>query len=407
MRLIGDRRLIGSFAAGHRPIIRDVVRLRPLAPPSSPKRRSAWADRGARVLAGLGLLLLVVAAPAMRDGAGFGFDFACYYDAAARFVAGEGLYLARTLEGPFIHGGPGTYVYAPPLAVALAPFTLWSFPDATMVWFAARVALLALAIALMPVRATIRFATFGLMALSASLLSDLALGNVNVLLLLGVVCGWRWLDRPVGAVALAVTMAVRPQLAVIVAWWLLRRRWRLVAWATAGGAAVLVATLPLVGIGAYTDFLRLLRNIQIAGAPHNASLDALARGAGLAEPLAAAAFLAGVMAALGAVLASRRLDTEAAYVVVTSASLLLTPLLWPHYLVVLALPAAFLAERGRPWGLALPLLTWLPLPALPFTALLAILAPFIVPRRPETEASLAERPDHGRGERQPVADLRP
>ena len=382
-------------------------RLRSLVPPSSPTDRSVWAGRSARVLAGLGLLLLVVAAPAMRGGAGFGFDFACYYDAAARFVAGEGLYLARTLEGPFIHGGPGTYVYAPPLAVALVPFTVWSFPDATMVWFAARVVLLALAIALMPVRATIRFATFGFMALSASLLSDLSLGNVNVPLLLGVVIGWRWLDRPVGAVALAATMTVRPQLAVIVAWWLLRRRWRLVALATTTGAAVLVATLPLVGIGAYTDFLRLLRNIRLTGAPHNVSLDALARSAGLAEPLATAAFLAGAMVAIGAVVASRRLDTEAAFVVVTSASLLLTPLLWPHYLVVLALPAAFLAERGRSWGLALPLLTWLPLPALPFIALLAMLAPFLVPRRSPTAASLTERPDHGRGERQPVADLRP
>jgi len=384
-----------------------VERLRSLVPPSSPTDRSVWAGRSARVLAGLGLLLLVVAAPAMRGGAGFGFDFACYYDAAARFVAGEGLYLARTLEGPFIHGGPGTYVYAPPLAVALVPFTVWSFPDATMVWFAARVVLLALAIALMPVRATIRFATFGFMALSASLLSDLSLGNVNVPLLLGVVIGWRWLDRPVGAAALVATMTVRPQLAVIVAWWLLRRRWRLVAWATTTGAAVLVATLPVVGIGAYADFLRLLRNIQIAGAPHNASLDALARGAGLAEPIAMAAFLAGAMVALGTVVASRRLDTEAAYVVVTSASLLLTPLLWPHYLVVLALPAAFLAERGRSWWLALPLLTWLPLPALPFIALLAMLVPFLVPRRSPTAASLTERPDHGRGERQPVADLRP
>jgi len=42
--------------------------------------------------------------------------------------------------------------------------------------------------------AAIRFATFGVVALSASLLSDLSLGNVNVPLLLGVVIGWRWLD---------------------------------------------------------------------------------------------------------------------------------------------------------------------------------------------------------------------
>ncbi|MEP7361094.1 MAG: hypothetical protein ABI744_05885, partial [Chloroflexota bacterium] len=42
-------------------------------------------------------------------------------------------------------------------------------------------------------------------------------------------------------------------------------------------------------------------------------------------------------------------------------------------------PAAFLAARGRPWGLALPLLAWLPQPALPLVALAGLLLPFLAP----------------------------
>ena len=61
------------------------------------------------------------------------------------------------------------------------------------------------------------------------------------------------------------------------------------------------------------------------------------------------------------------------------ATLLLSPLLWDHYLTNLLVPAAFLAARGRPWGLALPLLCWAP-------TILVALAPST---KPWAEALLA------------------
>jgi hypothetical protein len=54
------------------------------------------------------------------------------------------------------------------------------------------------------------------------------------------------------------------------------------------------------------------------------------------------------------------------------------------------LPAAFLAQRGRMWGLGLPLLAWLPNELLPLLAIAATLVPFVV-RRPG-EASPWARP---------------
>ncbi len=44
---------------------------------------------------------------------------------------------------------------------------------------------------------------------------------------------------------------------------------------------------------------------------------------------------------------------------------------------MLVLPAAFLAARGHPWGLILPLLTWLPGPALPFVVIASVYLPFL------------------------------
>ena len=60
-----------------------------------------------------------------------------------------------------------------------------------------------------------------------------------------------------------------------------------------------------------------------------------------------------------------------------SATLLISPLLWSYYLVLLLLPSAFLASRGRVWALGLPLLGWLPEPLLPFVAIAGALLPFL------------------------------
>ncbi len=85
------------------------------------------------------------------------------------------------------------------------------------------------------------------------------------------------------------------------------------------------------------------------------------------------------------VVASRR-DASAGYVATVGASLLLAPLLWAHYLAGLLLPAALLADRGRRWGLLLPLLGWLPEPLLPLVALAGALLPLLV-ARPSARAS--------------------
>ncbi len=106
--------------------------------------------------------------------------------------------------------------------------------------------------------------------------------------------------------------------------------------------------------------------------------------------------LGGYAVAVGAVLLSLRRDRELGFVVAATGSLLLSPLMWDHYLTMLVLPAAFLAARGRPWGLALPLLSWLPPVAVPFAVIAGVLLPFAA-RDPEpseggaTASSSAER----------------
>jgi len=332
---------------------------------------------GLAVCAGL---FLIVALNTFLHTSGWGFDFEAYFLAAERLARGDGIYQPWTLAAPFRPGNYGLYLYAPPLAVATLPFTMLSLPTATLLWFVVRAGLLALACAVMPVRPTIRLLAFAVAAVTSPVLVDLNLGNVSVLVLALLVIVWRWLDRPAGSIALAVAMSLRPTLGLLLVWWLLRRLWRPVLWTLLAGLVIVLITLPIAGLQGYLDFVTVLRNVsEVTGVANNLDLGSTVLRLRFAPILATAMLFAGYAVAIGAMLYSLRRDREVSFMVTVGASLLLAPLLWDHYLAGLLLPAAFLAQRGRPWALALPLLAWLPQPFLPFLAVAATLLPLLAP----------------------------
>jgi hypothetical protein len=67
--------------------------------------------------------------------------------------------------------------------------------------------------------------------------------------------------------------------------------------------------------------------------------------------------------------------------VTLGASFLTAPLMWEHYLTLVMLTGAFLAARGRPWGLLMLPATWLPDYLLAFVAIAAMLLPFLARER--------------------------
>ena len=167
-------------------------------------------------------------------------------------------------------------------------------------------------------------------------------------------------------------------LGVILVWQLLRRQWRAVVWTIAAGLALIVVTLPFVGLEGYTDYLRVLRNLTgVSGVEFNYDASSTALTLGATETVASVALLAGYAIAIGAIVFSLRRDREVGFMVTVTASLLLSPLLWDHYLAMLVLPAAFLAQRGRAWALLLPLAAWLPPVAFPAVVVAATLLPFL------------------------------
>lgn len=346
------------------------------------RARGEWAHRQALWLAVLGTIFMVVTMAVLIGAPGWGYDFEAYYLAALRLARGDGIYQPWTLAEPFRPGPYGLYLYAPPLAVAVLPFTALSLPIATIVWVGLRIALLALACRLMPVSATVRWRTFAAASFSAATVSDLHLGNVSVLVAVLSVLVWRWLDRPAGSISLAVCMSIRPTMGLMLIWMLLRRAWRPVVWTLLAGGLLIAATIPLVGEQGYRDFFRVLRHVSdVTGVPNNLDLGSTVLRLGLGPTIASLALYLGYAVGIGALLFSLRRDREVGYVVTIGATMLLAPLLWDHYLASLIIPAAFLADRGRPWGVALPLLTWLPPPFLPLVVLASTLLPLLARQR--------------------------
>jgi hypothetical protein len=337
-----------------------------------------------------GLAILLIAATRFIGSPGFSYDFAAYDLAARRLGAGSPLYPAGVAEAYNSGAYANLYLYAPPLAVALMPASLLTPAAAALAWLWLRVVVLIAGCAILPISVPARVATLGVAGLSFPVLFDLNLGNLSIVLFALSAVIWRFRERPAGSLALAAILAVRYSFAIVLVSWLLQRAFRPLAWAIAAGLVIAVVTLPIVGIGGWIDYLTILTGLRdISTGPHNITLADTFAAVGLPmggmRPFLVAATIA--LSLLVTAYAARTRDAETALVVALTASMLFAPFLHPHYLVQLLIPAAFLTSRGHWWGLALPLLGWLPGEFLPVVATVGIVAPLVAGHTPESEAA--------------------
>lgn len=338
---------------------------------------------GPVVAAAVGALVLAMAVFVFVGSRGFGYDFAAYDDAARRLVVGVSVFLPDTAARYAAGAYEGLYLYPPQLAIALIPLTVVDPAGATMAWLLIRLGLLAAGCALLPVARPTRLLTFAVACVSYPVLFDLNLGNVSVVVFALTALAWRTSKAPVGPFAHAALIAIRFPFGIFFAQWLVQRRWRAIGWTLGAGLLLVLLSLPIVGVATYVDYVAILRGLpDITTGEHNLSLKTTALAVGVPAALASATVPIGYLAGLAAVVfAARRRDEDVAFAVTAVATLLVSPFIHPHYLVMLLVPAALLADRGRYWALALPLLGWLPDPLLPLAAPLAIALLLAVPPR--------------------------
>jgi hypothetical protein len=326
------------------------------------------------VVAAIGGLVLILASTMFVNSEGFGYDYLAYHDAARRIMAGEPLYLPGTADA-FSQGRyEGLYLYPPQLALLLTPFATMGDSAATLAWMVLRLALLVGTCLVLPISWRARLATLGVAGVSFPVLMDLNIGNVSIVVLALCAVAWRWMDTPGAAIAHALLAVFRFPFLIFGLSWLAQRRFRLLVWTIACGIGFTLIVVPILGFGVYAEYFEILGGLRgFSSGPHNFSFESVAIGLGLPEVIGRLALMAGYAIGIAsAIFASMRRDDSTAFVVTAVATLLISPFIHPHYLVLLLVPAAWLMDRGHWWGLVLPLLGWLPDPALPFTGLLAI-----------------------------------
>jgi len=194
---------------------------------------------------------------------------------------------------------------------------------------------------------------------SAFMITGLQLGALSPLLFAGAVFLWRLRERPFGLALLAApVVASKLFLAPLLLWLLLARRYRALAYASAATLALLALSFALGPIGPI-KYLQLLSALGAHESRAGFGLIGALMNAGLAPAVAEASALTLTLALLiGACVHCRRTDDErVAFCAGIVASLLLTPVLWSHYLVLL--PATLIALRApRRWLITLALASW-------------------------------------------------
>ena len=278
-------------------------------------------------------------------------DFGIFREAALAVLHGRSPYVIPTV-GAFAHFDK--FVYPPIAALLFAPFAALPSGPARVLMFLAGLAAVLAALRLLRVE---DWRCYSVAIVSAPAINSLALGALTSFLLLGAAFAWRCRNNPaVAAIATALTAVLKLFLWPLGVWLLATRRWRAAAICVGTGLILVLGGWAVIGFAGLSSYPTLVHLLEQVEAPVSYSVVALL---GLSGGAATAATVALSLAAVLAVgFAARTPDGDRrAFAVAVLASLVATPLLWLHYLLLLFLPIAL--YRPRLSGLwFLPLLLW-------------------------------------------------
>jgi alpha-1,2-mannosyltransferase len=285
----------------------------------------------------------------------FALDFHnAFWPAANAVLHGNSPYPAA--GDPLLAAG-GAYVYPPAAAILMAPLALLPHGVADVVMW---VTVLLAGLAILRVAGVRDWRCYGALVLGFPFVNAVQTANVSMLLALGVALAWRYRDRRVAAavliaLAVAAKMFVWPLLV-----WLLFTRWRTSLLAGAVTAAISVASWAIVGFGEIPRFLHDLGAVNGFEQDRAYTVYGLAVHIGVSSAVAHAAMTAAGLGLLvaAALVARRPAGDWRSFVLAIAASLVLSPIVWQHYLMLLIVPLAFARPRlDRYW--LLPVAIWL------------------------------------------------
>jgi hypothetical protein len=294
-----------------------------------------------------------------------------------------------------------SFITPPPLAVLGAPLSLLSFVPAIVVFnVLCVVALLATMWLLDAWRPAFVLAVLA----SFPFVASICMGQPDALFALGCAVAWRWRDKPVGAVAVAVIIAAKLLAWPLILWFLVTRRLRQAAIASLAALVLLGGSWALVGFGGLASYPRLLSADATAfGAGSHSILTGLVR-LGMSLHLAMAFTVPLAIGAAALVVWGGRRTDLAWFTAALALGILASPVVWQHYLLLLFVPLAVSGHRDDPFAWALILALWLSPVEPPPTAAQAWLVPVVATALAVRVARLA---GHRPADTETVVQVRP
>jgi alpha-1,2-mannosyltransferase len=257
------------------------------------------------------------------------------------------------------HGhSPYPFVYPAPAAVMMAPLGVLPWRVAVAVFFLLALAAVVLTLRILGVR---DWRCYGACLVALPTVSAIGIGTLSPFLALAVACAWRWRDRRVVvAAALAAVVVTKLFLWPLFVWLLATRRIRSAALGVVAVAGTALAAWAVIGFAGFSSYPRHLGGIASMEQYKSYSTVAFVHAFGLSGGLARVVTAAVALAALAAVvLLARRPDGDfASFTAAIGAALLISPIVWIHYLVLLYVPIAVARRRLSALWLA-PLALWI------------------------------------------------
>ena len=320
-------------------------------------------DRVRRLTRFAGGWLLVVAAVVLtamllwRTAEGHGLtqltDFRIFRSAGEAVMSGASPYPQPTVDAM---RGQSVFVYPAPAAALFTALAAAPFTVSWVIWLAGMCGAMLLALRLAGVRDPRVLACW---FLAPAMAQTFVIGSLAPLLALCAVLVWRYRDRVwVVASALSLAICLKLLLLPLVLWLVVTRRLRAAAATVALTGAACLAGWALIGFDGLADYPRLLSSLSTIEQSVGFSTTALGLALGL-PPAGAQTMVAAVAAAL-CLLAWRRVvagDERGSFCILLVTGLVVSPIVWAHYLAIVAVAIAFYRPRLSPLWL-MPLAFW-------------------------------------------------
>lgn len=280
------------------------------------------------------------------------FDFAIFLGAGEAIRHGESPYVDPEVV---VSSQPAPFAYPPLLALLVTPLT-W-LPEKVAGSSAPGVLFTLLLIgctaAALFVLGVTDWRCYPVALLYPPTLENVEYGAIGPILALLVALGWRYRDHvPGAAAAVGCGVALKVFLWPLVVWLAATRRWKAAAVATAIAVGLALGSWAAIGFRGLADYPTLLRRLADVEAENSYSTFAVLRALDVPEFTSRVLIVLGCAALLAlAWRAGRAPDLEAeerdrrSLTLVLAAGLVLTPILWLHYLVLLVVPIALARPR--------------------------------------------------------------